>query len=126
MSKRHPLAKAEDHTLSLNDFKDETFVTPADETSTAYRELLTRCSAAGFVPKVMIAQDIMAAALWVEMNCGVTFLHETNALHGSPNLVFRYLTDIKQEGKYTLYWNHDNDEPRILAFLDYLRECLKS
>ena len=126
MSKRHPLAGAEKYALSINDFKDETFITPADETSTGYRELLSRCSAAGFAPKVITAQDIMSVALWVEANYGVTFLHETSAFSGNPNLVFNYLNDVKQEDSYTIYRSLDNQEPRVLAFLEHLRKCAEN
>ena len=125
MSKRHRLASAPENSLSINDFENETFITPADETSTAYRELLDRCSSVGFVPKVITVDGIMSTALWVELNRGVTFLHEASSFRGNPNLVFNYLHDIDQKGRMTLYWNENNRDPRILAFIDYLRGCVE-
>jgi DNA-binding transcriptional LysR family regulator len=122
MSKRHQLAKTEQNAISLNDLKDETFITPADETSTAHRRLLARCSDAGFTPKVVTVPDIITVALWVEANYGVTFLHEYNAFNGSPHLIFRTLNDLKNDEFSTLYWNSASQEPRVLAFLQYLRE----
>lgn len=122
MSKYHRLAAAGENELSINDFRDETFITPADEVSTAYRELLARCSAAGFTPKVITASDIMTVALWTEVNYGVTFLSEYSVFRGNPNLVFNYLNDIDAERRITLYWNLDNHEPSVRVFLDEMRD----
>ena len=126
MSKRHRFADAAENSLSIQDLRDETFITPADETSTAYRKLLARCSKAGYTPKVITVQNIVAVALWVEANYGVTFLHKHNAFGGSHNLVFHDLSDVESDESSTMYWNSESRESRVLAFVQYICEAVQS
>ena len=123
MSKLHRFAAAENNSLSINDFREETFITAVEEVSIGYRQLIERCSKAGFTPKVVTLDDYATVILWVELNRGVTFLHETSLFKGNANLVFSRLHDIEQNGSLTLFWNDDYHEPRVSEFLDYIRQA---
>ncbi len=120
MSKHHPLSGAPEGGLSIRDFQGDTFITPVDEISTAYKRLIDRCAKAGFQPKVITVPDIMSVALWVELNRGVTFLHDFSVLLDNQNLVHHYLNDIETVEPYNVYWNPNHQNPAAIAFLDYL------
>ena len=121
MSIHNPLSKFDDFTLSVADFKNETFITPMDNISNAYKELMIRCDKAGFAPKVMFAQNVISALLMVEMNKGVAFSHSHNLFREDKRLCFKRLKDTGTRSGFTLYWHPENREAKILEFLEYVR-----
>lgn len=125
MSKNSPLAE-KSGPLSIHELRDYQFITPADSISTAYKELIARCSAAGFTPNVLIVPDIMSVALTVELNRGITFFHEHSVFYGSPNLVFRRLSNIDSNGTFSLYWNPANADQKLASFIKYTKNSSKS
>lgn len=126
MSNRNHLASLEDDYLSIHQLRDQTFITPADTVSTAYKELIIRCDKAGFSPKVIAVPDILSVALMIELNHGISFFHEYSIFNGYANLTFKYLRGEEPQRKLTLYSNPNNADPKVLAFLDYVREKVQS
>lgn len=122
MSKKHPLAGVPNNSLSIKDFADDTFVTPVDDISTAHNRLIERCSLAGIVPNVISVPDIMTVLLWLQMNRGVTFMHDCSIAKGNQNLVFRDISDVQSDGNFYIYWNSSSHESRIDSFLNYIRD----
>jgi len=120
-SSLHPLAKAPEGTLSIRDFQDDNFITPVDDISTAHNRLMERCAAVGVVPNVITVPDIMTVMLWVELNRGVTFLHDLNIFNGNPSFVFHQLKDTEPGEQHYIYWNTSCSDPKVLAFIDFLR-----
>ena len=122
MSKDHMLAKTEPGKLGLADLKDVTFVTPVNSISTAYARLVERCAKVGFVPKTLTVPDIMVTMLDVELNRGVTFIHDFSMLRGNPEVVYFELNDIDIFEPFNAYWVSNNTDPKLLTFLDFLKE----
>lgn len=120
MSKHHRLAKRPQGSLSLTDFRDDLFITPVDNISTAHNRLVERCISVGFMPNIVTVPDIMTVELWLEMNRGVSFLHNNSLFLGNTNLVFHKLKDINTEEPFNIYWNADQLSPQTSAFLEFL------
>ena len=120
MSVRHPLATCEPDTLSLRDFRDETFITFSGDLNLAHRALLVRCSRASFVPKIITAPNLSTIILWVEARRGVTCLYENSSSCGHPGLKYQYLKDL-EIGQGSLLWNSENQESRNLSFIKFLQ-----
>ena len=122
MSKDHPLAKTKPGELGLADLKHVPFITPVNSISTAYVRLIERCLKVGFMPEVITVPDIMVTMLDVEINRGVTFIHDFSMLQGNPELVYYELNDIDVIEPFNAYWVSNNSDPKLLAFLDYLKD----
>ena len=113
--KSHPLADKEG--LSLEDFKDDTFLTlSADESS-----FINRTTGSWGKVRTLEAPNISALALWLEAGYGIFPLNVNHSLRNNPNLVFK---DIPGLGESTeiIAWKKDSKSPIIKQFLEQFDE----
>ncbi len=109
--KSHPLAYVND--LTLEDFKNDTFLTlPAEESPVINRSI-------GRWGKIrtLEAPNIGSLALWLEAGYGIFPLNGNHSLRNNPNLVFK---DIPGLGFATeiVAWKKTNKNPLIKMFIE--------
>lgn len=111
LPKSHPLANAEN--LTLDDFKDDVFLTLAAEES----PVINRNMGSWGKVRTLEAPDIAALALWLEAGYGIFPLNGNHNLRNNPNLVFK---DIPELGYSTeiVAWKKDSKNPLIKIFLE--------
>ena len=109
--KSHPLADAEN--LTLDDFKDDIFLTLAAEES----PVINRNTGSWGKVRTLEAPNIAALALWLEAGYGIFPLNVNHQLRNNPNLIFK---DIPGLGESTeiIAWKRDAKNPLITQFLD--------
>ncbi len=115
LTANHPLAQKE--SLSLIDFRDETFVNVSSKESPALNALLRQeCEKAGFVPKVLEAPDVNSQILYLESGKGVAIGSENNTAGFSRRIAMVRLNDLKPL-EIVIARNRENDNPCIALFL---------
>ena len=109
--KSHPLADAEN--LTLDDFKDDIFLTLAAEES----PVINRNTGSWGKVRTLEAPNIAALALWLEAGYGIFPLNVNHQLRNNPNLIFK---DIPGLGESTeiVAWKKDSKNPLIKLFLE--------
>lgn len=108
--KSHPLADAEN--LTLDDFKDDIFLTLAAEES----PVINRNTGSWGKVRTLEAPNIAALALWLEAGYGIFPLNVNHQLRNNPNLIFK---DIPGLGASTeiIAWKKDSKNPLIKLFI---------
>lgn len=109
--KSHPLAEMEN--LTLDDFKDDIFLTLAAEES----PVINRNTGSWGKVRTLEAPNIAALALWLEAGYGIFPLNVNHQLRNNPNLIFK---DIPGLGESTeiIAWKRDAKNPLIKQFLE--------
>lgn len=109
--KSHPLANVDN--LTLEDFKDDTFLTlPAEESPVINRSI-------GRWGKVrtLEAPNIGALALWLEAGYGIFPLNGNHSLRNNPNLVFKNIPGLGSSTEI-IAWKASNKNPLIKMFIE--------
>ena len=108
--KSHPLADVEN--LTLDDFKDDIFLTLAAEES----PVINRNTGSWGKVRTLEAPNIAALALWLEAGYGIFPLNVNHQLRNNPNLIFK---DIPGLGASTeiIAWKKDSKNPLIKLFI---------
>lgn len=109
--KSHPLANEEN--LTLDDFKDDIFLTlPAEESS-----VINRNTGSWGKVRTLEAPNIAALALWLEAGYGIFPLNVNHQLRNNPNLIFK---DIPGLGESTeiIAWKKGSKNPLIKLFIE--------
>ena len=113
--KNHPLAGKDN--LTLEDFKDDTFLTlSADESS-----FINRSAGAWGKVRTLEAPNISALALWLEAGYGIFPLNINHSLRNNPNLVFKDIPGLG-ESIEIVAWKKDNKSPLVKLFLEQFQE----
>ena len=113
--KNHPLAGKDN--LTLEDFKDDTFLTlSADESS-----FINRSTGAWGKVRTLEAPNISALALWLEAGYGIFPLNINHSLRNNPNLVFKDIPGLGQSIEIVA-WKKDNKSPLVKLFLEQFQE----
>lgn len=113
--KNHPLAGKEN--LTLEDFKDDTFLTlSADESS-----FINRSAGAWGKVRTLEAPNISALALWLEAGYGIFPLNINHSLRNNPNLVFKDIPGLG-ESIEIVAWKKDNKSPLVKLFLEQFQK----
>ena len=111
VSRHHPLAQTED--VSLTDFRDETFLSVAQEDSGRVTRLLREsCRQAGFEPKILEAPDLDTMVLWMELGRGVSALNEDHMACRSPQMRCIALPEFPPISLCAA-WNERNVNPSV-------------
>jgi len=118
----HPLANREG--LSLRDFKNEVFLTVADEeTPWLSRLLRDSCREAGFEPVLRVADNYRSMMAMLEMGQGLFALNTEHYLYNHPGLKFVPVAEISDIYK-VLAWNPNNENPVIPVLMEVLERVL--
>lgn len=118
VAKQHPLAQAEQ--VSLIEFRDETFLSVAQEDSGKVTRLLREsCRQAGFEPNILEAPDLDTMVLWMELGRGVSALNEDHMACRSPQMRCIALPEFPP---ITLCaaWNRRNVNPSVSLLIGAL------
>ncbi len=118
ISAHHPLVNA-DRALTLEDFKNDTFVTLPDNVAPARKNLLIRCAKRGFVPKVVTAQDFTTLMMWVELNRCVSILYENTTIIGNPYIRFIEMEEIVPADA-SISWCEKHLDESCRIFIEFL------
>ena len=109
--KSHPLADKEG--LTLDDFKDDTFLTlPASESS-----FINRNASRWGKVRTLEAPNISALALWLEAGYGIFPLNVNHSLRNNPNLVFKNIPGLGHSIEIVA-WKKGNKNPLIPLFTE--------
>lgn len=123
VSENHRLADREDDgTLSLDDFRDDTFVLLSESETPTVRALIRCCNKVGFWPKTVEVPDLLSVALWVESGQAVAAFPEIAIAYSNPALRFFRLREIDFSAKLVVVWATDDDNPVNQAFIRYLND----
>ncbi len=115
LNARHPLVNKEQ--LTLNDFRNETFVNVSVSESPILNRLLEQeCMKAGFIPKVIVASDVNAQTLYLESGKGVAVGSVNNMAAYNPRMTMVRLKDLKPL-ELVAAWNRNNANPCIPLFI---------
>lgn len=114
LNAKHPLVNKEH--LTLNDFRNETFVNvSASESPILNRLLEQECLKAGFTPKVIVANDINDQTLYLESGKGVAVGSINNMAAYNPRMTMVRLKDLNPL-ELVAAWNRNNNNPCIPLF----------
>lgn len=121
LSSAHPAAKRA--RLTLADLAGESFVLfPRETAPTLYDELIARCRAAGFSPRVV--QEAFAwhtATALVAAEVGVAFVPRSFARHGDPTVHYRKLSRFAVTLQLAAAWKRGRQVPVRERFVTALR-----
>ena len=118
ISKNHPLANGSH--LSLLDFKDDTFLSVAQEDSGKVTRLMQEsCRQAGFEPNILEAPDLDTMILWMEMGRGVSSLNEEHMMCLSPQMLCLPLPEFPPV-TLSFAWSKQNTNPSVSLFVGSL------
>jgi len=121
--KSHPLAAASG--LTLEDFKNDTFLTlPESESSYVARASERRAAHDSFRPRTLEAPNIGALALWLEAGYGIFPLNVNHSLRNNPNLVFKDIPELENLIEIVL-WKKGNPNPLIGMFVEQFDDVSK-
>lgn len=113
--KKHPLADKDN--LTLEDFKNDTFLTLSADEST----VINRNTGSWGKVHTLEAPNISALALWLEAGYGIFPLNINHSLRNNPNLVFKDIPGLG-ESIEIIAWKKDNKSPLIKLFLEQFQE----
>lgn len=115
LPKKHPLAGRKN--LSLQDFKNETFVSVSRNESRAINALLEQeCEKAGFTPKILEAPDINTQIMYLESGKGVSIGSINNMAAFNKHITMLQLRDLKPM-ELVIAYNRNNDNPCLNKFV---------
>jgi len=120
ISSKHHLAKRNDGSLRLIDFRDETFLTVSETETPSVRHMIRDCIKAGFWPKCVEVPDLLSSILWVEAGLGVAGLTEASLSFGNPKFCYVPLPELTTP-ELAFIWSKDNDSAANRAFIAYLQ-----
>lgn len=122
MSRFHPLAQCEN--ITLDDVKNETFVTISQEDNPESMPLIYAiCKEHGFVPQVHVAKSLAEQILWVEVGMGVSILDSRCELRMNPDIKC-YQMESTWDPSLVVAWNQNNYNPLISVFLKSMNQVL--
>lgn len=112
----HPLAARE--SVSLAELRGETFISVKPQASPTVSMMIRRvCGTAGFIPKLLEAQDTDEQIEWIESCRGVGLLVENHVERSNPLISFVHLEeDFPVE--LVCAWDRLNTNPHIPELVD--------
>ncbi|SHI23958.1 DNA-binding transcriptional regulator, LysR family [Sporobacter termitidis DSM 10068] len=123
VSVSHPLAGRD--ALSMEDFKDESFIV-ASETPSGMDWVLSQCLSSGFYPKKVIKSATSESIImYVESGFGVAVMDSSTRFYTNPK--FRFI-EIKGETAKTSVnaaWRKDNTNPSVALFHNLIIKSLE-
>lgn len=112
----HPLSGKE--RVSLKEFADDTFVSVKPMTSPTLSVMTRRvCGMAGFLPKIVEAQDTDEQIAWIESGRGVSLLVENHVERHNPLISFLQLEE-NLPVDLVCAWDRLNSNPHIPKLLE--------
>jgi len=111
--KSHPLAGKEN--LSLDDFRNDRFLTLPEEESRHVARIAERMKAQNI--KTLLAPDIGTLALWVEAGYGIATMSENHALRHHPDFVFLSLPELADVVE-VVAWRRGHANPTLASFIE--------
>jgi DNA-binding transcriptional LysR family regulator len=114
LNAKHELASRD--SLSLADFRNETFVNVSASESPVLNAMLKQeCEKAGFTPRVLVAPDVNAQLLYLESGKGVAVGSINNTAGFNPRMTMVHLNDLRPL-ELAVAWNKKNKNPCIPLF----------
>jgi|GEM_PF-854548 len=118
----HPKASIAPEDLTLDDFKDDTFILLSDYIAPKLASrLIKKYAALGYDPKVLYAPDLDTSLLWVSARRGIIAASDQCIAAGNP--AFRFVP-LQQLGRtiFSFIWDKQNDNPSMEVFLAFLSD----
>ena len=121
ISRAHPLAARDD--LSIEDLRNEPFVSISKEDSPGGYELLIRqCGRCGFIPNIVRqTSTVESLFLCVEMGVGVAILDRNTRLERNDAVRLITIPNSRAAGLVAV-WRKDNQNPIVKQLAEILRE----
>ncbi|MEG0044394.1 MAG: LysR family transcriptional regulator [Comamonas sp.] len=126
MAENHPLARNE--TISAADLRGQTFIAPQFvNESEGFADVLARLAeAAGFSAREAYrVNDFITATSLAAAGYGIVVLPESNRLVNQPGVIFRPLSDFKEQVHMALAYRERENSPAVRAFLAVAKACIE-
>lgn len=122
IAKRHPLA--EKRITSLKDLANEVIVIiDEDESEIVKKMIIADCKAAGFVPNLILAENLNQQQLWIETGVGVGIINVDSYIYLNPNVKVLEELEVGQN-YYVIAWHKEHENTAIMLFTNYVSEYL--
>ena len=126
MAENHPLARND--TISAADLRGQTFIAPQFvNESEGFADVLARLAeAAGFSAREAYrVNDFITATSLAAAGYGIVVLPESNRLVNQPGVIFRPLSDFKEQVHMALAYRERENSPAVRAFLAVAKACIE-
>ena len=126
MAENHPLAR--NATISAADLRGQTFIAPQFvNESEGFADVLARLAeAAGFSAREAYrVNDFITATSLAAAGYGIVVLPESNRLVNQPGVIFRPLSDFKEQVHMALAYRERENSPAVRAFLAVAKACIE-
>ena len=117
MPKEHSLSTLD--RLSLKALEYESFILhPRDEGPVLYKQIISLCESAGFIPKVV--QEVQTSQTrigCVAAGLGISFVFASLQNLINSEVVYRQVNEVEIDLKLAAVWRKDNSSPVLQEFL---------
>ena len=123
---RHPLAKQKK--ITLKNLSEEPFVGLQIHDGVGFNaQVADICATGGLSPKVRLrAGQLVALAGMVAGGLGIAFVPDSLRHLHIPDVVYRPLTDMKEQSNLAVVFRKSERAPAVVGFLDQMRKSAKA